>query len=648
MKKYLLLASAAVFTLSASAQDRSKAVIRDAAGQERIDQNSNSNNVLANPVSAPNAKAASTIDIGTSFNIYSILGDRQNQVVYNKDINTVGFVHRQNDGGAGGTNATGIISLDYSTDGGANWTINPYQTTPTGSGATWNGNRYPNMGIYNPTTNTDPANAFMVQAGPALETGAGAADNGWAQTFRASFKLDGTLLDETYNSNSISTLGDANEWGVAGLYVTSQGTAWYVSTNNNNSGATPVAAYDVADNYSKYFIVRGDFNSGNNNFDWTVVDTITPGWNTTDNAGDTYNLAGLPNMAWSVDGNTGYMVVMGSWGANTMTRPYVMKTTDAGANWANVNDFDFSTDPTLQQYTFPLNSNPAVQRPQFGSFDVVVDANDELRIFGEINSGFSAHPDSLGFTFAARQAGFLFETTTNGTGWDVNFIDSVHVDDFEWYTTAPNNSTFNVRPQASRSQDGNKMIYTWTGSAPGLSTSREYPQVWAKGHDIVADLWTFIVNLTDGTPADFVAGYPTAAVETIENNVKDYEVPIVYGTAPGGSSLADPLTAPQWHYLREVGFDNSDFVLVLGDDAPVIEETNVSIFPNPTNGVLAINTDANNFNYTVINLVGKTVAQNTVNGNQTTVDLSNNAKGVYFVTINTENGSTTQKVILTK
>ena len=666
MKKYLLLASSAMFLLSANAQDRSKAVFRDMSHLKKIDNQST--NILVKETNIPNDKAGSTVALGTSFNIYGVLGDRQNQVVYNKDINTVAFVHRQNDGGPGGTNATGIMSLDYSTDGGSTWTINPYQTTPTGSGADWGGNRYPNMGIYNPAANTDPANAFMVQAGPTLETGAASNDNGWAKTFRSSFKLDGTLLDETYDYNSVSSQGNINEWGVGGLYVTSQGTAWYVSTNSNNSGETPNPAHGVADDNSAYFIVRGDFNTGANKFDWTVVDTIAQTWNTTDNDGNLYNLAGLPNMAWSVDGNTGYVVIMGSWGANTMTRPYVMKTVDAGTTWNNVNDFDFSTDPVMQQYIFPLNSDGTTQRPNFTSFDVVVDSTDELRIFGEVNGGFSDHPDSLGFVFGARQAGYLFEVATNGANWDVTFIDSIYVDDFEW-DGAEQMSHF-VRPQASRSQDGSKVFYSWIGSNSLLATDRQFPDVWAISHDISgteATPWSAYKNLSAGTSASFVSAYQTVAVDAIENgSEEDWELAIVYATGQGGSALSSALSAPQWNFLKGVGFSTADFTTagggnsggqgsdgnvgsVVGVEEEVITSDNITLYPNPSNGIITLRVaNTNDFNYTVIDVVGNVVNSKHVIGNTSVIDLTNNAKGIYFVNINNGISNITKKVILSK
>jgi hypothetical protein len=653
MKKYLLLASAAVFAISANAQDKSSVVYRDGSSKAKIDNESD--NLLTKPNTAPNAKAPSKVDLGSSFNVYTILGDRQNQVVYNKDINTVGFVHRQNAGSTiGGANASGVISFDYSTNGGANWTVNPFALTPNLGGG--NGNRYPNITMYNPAGNNDTNNAYVVVTGPQLMNSASASANGWSGTFRASAKLDGTNLNEQYTHLSTDINGDNNEWAAAGLYTNPNGDVFDVSTNIDlDSGTDP-----VRDQFSKYFINKGVFHTNGDSLVWTA-DTLSPTWYTTLNAtSQSTNVASNGNMAWSPDGMTGYIVIMAAANnasANSMIRPYVMKTTDGGANWSNVMDYDFSQNPLLQCYIWntELNDPLSSKRPVFGAYDMVVDNTGELRIFASIGSGSTAHPDSLFYSYSARQSNFLFEVATNGANWDVTFVDSILVDDFEW--DAGQQSEFRVRPQAARSQDGTKVFYTWSSVdltlVPG-NIARDLPSVFSRGHNLSTGLWTPISNLSSGTPADFVTGYPTIAVETIENNVKDYEIAIVYGTGPSNALLTSALNPVYWHYLREVGFDAADFT-----ESPlpnpcsvsiesVEEESSTAIYPNPTNGVIAINTNADNFNYTVINVVGDVVAQNTVNGNTTSVNLSNNAKGVYFVTINTENGSTTQKVILTK
>ncbi len=649
MKKYLLLASVAIFAASVNAQDLSKAVYRDADRAAIIDQESN--NVPIKQTTVPNEKAASTILLGTSYNVFSTLGDRQNQVVYNPTINTVAFVHRQNDQAAGGS---GIISFDYSTDGGATWTVNPFQTTPGLDGGNSNGNRYPNVGIYAPTANT--TDAYIVNVGPSLANNA-AATNGWAKTFRATAKFDGSNLDETYISNSqVGAANDNNEWGAGGLYVTALGDAFYASTNSNNTGLT---SDDFLGSSHDYFINRGVWNGGTNSFDWTT-DTIVPGWYTDNLNGPSTNIAGLMNMAWSIDGMTGYMVMIGadSNGTNnTMRRPYVVKTTDGGANWAVMPDFDFSTDPTFQCMIQPLNTNPAIQRPFFSSFDIVVDANNQLRIFAEVLSGFSDVQDSSGFIFGAIQTQGLYEVATNSTGgWDVTFIDSIYVDDHPWDVSTSGLSHF-VRPQASRSQDGTKIFYSWIGSDATLSTTREFPQVWSTGHDLTSGMWTPVMNLSNGNNSDFVAAYQTVAVDVIENGGdKQWELPIVYATAIGGSPLSDALTGTQWNFIKGIGFDQSEFTVTppptpcaVGVDENPLVGSDIAIYPNPTNGVISISiNDVKEFNYSVVDVVGNVVATNHVNGSKTIIDLTTNAKGVYFVTIDTENGSITKKVMLTK
>jgi len=667
MKKYLLLVSTAIISISSFAQENNEIGL----GLKWLQQthvDAESTNILIKKNNIPNNKAVSSIELGTSFNAYGILGDRQNQVVYNSAINTVAFVHRQNAGGTvGGANATGVISLDYSTDGGTTWSINPFPTTPTGSGSEWKGNRYPNMAIYNPTANTDPTNAFLVQAGPTLETGISSNVQGWAKTFRASAKFDGTLLNETYDNNSTSSQGNLNEWAAGGLYVTSQGTAWYVSTTTNNSAETPDPTHDVADNYSEYFIVRGDFNNTSNSFDWTVVESIAPAWNTTDNSGTQWNMAGLPNMAWSVDGNTGYMVVMGSWGLNTMHRPYVMKTTDAGANWNHVNDYDFSQNTTFQNIVPAFNAaNPLEVRPWFSSFDIVVSSDDELRIFVDVQAQSSDHPDSLLFTFTSASSHGLYEVATNGSAWDVTFIDSIYVEDHEWDAT--NTMSHFVRPQASRSQDGSKVFYSWLGSNTLLSAEREFPEVWSVAHDISGTEpmpWSTYKNLSDGTPASFVSAYQTVAVDVIENgNDQDWELPLVYGTALGGASITNAIATPQWNFLKGVGFSAIDFTAAGGGSAgglgsenfhvgiekKVLTSNNVRVFPNPTsNGIVTLQiSESKEFNYSVIDMIGNVVQSNHVNGSTTIIDLTNNARGVYFINIDNGTNVITKKVMVTK
>ncbi len=640
MKKYTYLLLTFVFPLCIIAQNNyTRSAELMPYGEENFTLKKEKNNPSTVKLpKIPQDKAVTEIPIGTSSNIHSTIRDRQNQVVYNAAINTVAFGHRQNNGSAGNT---GIMSFDYSTDGGANWTINPFQTTPTLDAGS--GNNYPSIGIYNPAANTDPNNSFIVQTGTKAT---------FDRSFRASAKLDGTLLDETYSVNS--TIGPSvsdNEHGGYGLYVTDLREAWYCSSNWN---ITADVNLHLTGSYHDFFITKGVFNVGNNQYDWVTTDTITPSWYSTPAAAGYYtNVATSPNMAWSIDGMTGYMVTMGAdsnASNNSMWRPYIIKTIDGGANWVRFPDFDFSTDAVIQNYIWGLNTNPTEKRPFFGDFDVVVDNNGELRIFCQVHSGFSSAPDSLNYYFAAVQSKFLFEIATNtGLGsYDISFVDSVRVEDYTWDGSAAARQHL-IRPQAARSQDGTKMFYTWLSSDLTLSTFREFPSIRGIGHEIATNKWTNVTNLSAGNNSEFSAGYPTMAVDVIENGLdKTWELPIVYVTSLGGGTLTSADSPGQYYFLKGVGFDQIDFQSV-GVDEEIDANTNTSIYPNPTKGNLTIEVkEGKDFTYVIRDLLGRVVVSANVNGINTIVDLSNNENGVYFIEVQMGKSKTIEKFILTK
>ncbi len=74
---------------------------------------------------------------------------------------------------------------------------------------------------------------------------------------------------------------------------------------------------------------------------------------------------------------------------------------------------------------------------------------------------------------------------------------------------------------------------------------------------------------------------------------------------------------------------------------------NFAIYPNPTNGLITLKTIANDDGTVEIsNLQGKVVYKNMLNSNTQIIDLSANAKGVYFVTVTTTNGVEVQKMVI--
>jgi hypothetical protein len=74
--------------------------------------------------------------------------------------------------------------------------------------------------------------------------------------------------------------------------------------------------------------------------------------------------------------------------------------------------------------------------------------------------------------------------------------------------------------------------------------------------------------------------------------------------------------------------------------------TGVSLFPNPTNGLVNVRTEnAGAYNVEVTNLLGEVVNQGTFSGS-TTLDLNGEAKGVYMVRVYNAEGSIVERITL--
>ncbi len=76
----------------------------------------------------------------------------------------------------------------------------------------------------------------------------------------------------------------------------------------------------------------------------------------------------------------------------------------------------------------------------------------------------------------------------------------------------------------------------------------------------------------------------------------------------------------------------------------------VSIYPNPTTGKIFIDMSVkkgeNIETVEIINTIGKTIKQYTVNNNTISIDISSQTKGIYFVKVTTNKGVAISKVIL--
>ena len=115
----------------------------------------------------------------------------------------------------------------------------------------------------------------------------------------------------------------------------------------------------------------------------------------------------------------------------------------------------------------------------------------------------------------------------------------------------------------------------------------------------------------------------TTFTETLANGIYTYNV-----VARNGNKYSMPAFA----------------VAIVGTiDIVEVETTKVSVYPNPTSGILNVDIDEN-FNATVYNYQGQIVMRTYVNNGQ--IDMSQLASGIYFVEIRTNNSVSVEKVIV--
>ena len=105
-----------------------------------------------------------------------------------------------------------------------------------------------------------------------------------------------------------------------------------------------------------------------------------------------------------------------------------------------------------------------------------------------------------------------------------------------------------------------------------------------------------------------------------------------------------------YHYIvtgKTAFLESNPSNVVYVDWTTGIDETNPSeytLYPNPTEGQVTIEADGLR-QIRVFNVTGQEVRYQTVNDNRTTIDLSSEPKGCYFIEIMTNTGCTTTKII---
>ncbi len=637
MKKSLLIIGLA-FSVVASAQNRricstgtcAKAPASNIVYPEVYNStalpSSNSHSNARHGSGTNHVSSISEVAIGTSGNCFGPAFGSKTNLWYDKDLNSIAFMHRST------LPTNGMLNYDISTDGGTTWTIDHRVAGDTTNVIRC---RYPQGVIYNPAGNTDPANAFVNILGPTTDGSAVAGaycTAGWIGIMAGTSQI-GTSSPSSHYFNC-DTLGLNTLIPKGGQIVKNTGVVYYVTPGWDGVGYNDTIV-----------LIKGVFNTSTSTFDFTFTKLYSPVC--TDLTGAKMYVS--VNTAWNDAGDIGYITLLGNdWACgdeplDSTNGLIVYKTTDGGSNWTKLGRPSLSLlDPLLANGGFFCTS--AFEN------DVVVDKNNNLHtVFGV---GAYAGGGSIS-TAAGNWAIFDISTPDQGGTWKATLVAKpetfrgVYGDGSVTHPTVNEDS----RPQASRSWDGSKLFFTWFDTDTityGSAGGNTFPDMHSIGYDVDADMWTAEVNHTElsGTSADGGSYFGNVSYYTI-NNGTDECIPMV-----AGSMVTPPLSTDltlSFHYISGAcmsGYSNTITSTPLGvwqgQHDPAASTFNVSgNYPNPYTGKTAVDVTlakATDVTIEITNAIGQVLSTATYKNlhsgvNTLTVDGSSLSKGLYFYTV---------------
>lgn len=556
------------------------------------------------PNYTPSGKTAGQLTnlstLGRASNVFTILRTEQNQVYANDTMDMVAFIHRQDVTiWGGGTTNNGKLRYDVSINRGANWgtDVGALQTQYSVAA------RYPQMTGLNPLASDSAKGTKLAYFAAALNS----AGNAWDGYVAG---VSEVKMDQNSPPTATENYVFQGKTGYlpGGLCEGKPGEYWTVSRATD--GAVAVTNYDST------MVYKGVWNSNTQDIDWTTFTSITLPHNAYNNEIEQTGT----NIAFSPDGETGWICMLADLqgGLDTVFSPVFIKSTDGGNTWGapyevNLSSFQHIVD-SINFYVVVDSASgdtiPAGSGIPTTAFDcdIVVDANGNPHMVVVIGNGTNYSIQS-----GLWKGVYDITTTDGGTTWEARFISPCLTFRGEHGIDPQGNAmTMDNHPQASRSQDGKYIFYSWTDSdtmvVGYLEQDNLAPNLMISGYRITDNYRTcnYAVNAGD-ILWDGKALWPTMA-PTVLGNESDgsFNLPIVFANMLQN----DPSAPTQFHYIgNDAAFCMTDFqdpttlnlgwtsqcnyfgsTCIISNREPVtpggVDEP--KLFPNPNQGLVTV------------------------------------------------------------
>jgi hypothetical protein len=611
-----------------------------------------------------------------SMNCYGQIVSNSRPLQYHPDLKVVSIVHRKSTTYTAtpivpAGSESGVIVAEISGNWGTTWDSTCIYAGTADAG------RYPQGAIYNPPTNTDIANAYIIGAGPTVN------GNNFTGDWYASKKLApagsglyNTTADATPNAQQFLSFGlpsyPANQcrhgWSRYGFSTTLDGKVRSLALIQNDQTTLGNAAL-----MRGCAVVKGTFNAGVMN--WTS-DSLIP--NTVVTSGGVKVVSSNVQMAWNDSGTVGYAVMIGALSnavlSNRGYQPIIFKY--QGSSWSQLpNGINFNSS-TMNDVTNHLagvvSGTDTIALPYFSDFDLAVDSAGYLHIGATVCSGAIAHDDSLNFVaqYTLSTNGpnkkylwghrkglrpYLYDFVGNGTApWKVITVDSMSTEDPGsattasgyaenlWDPTGPSSAKINndSRIQLGRTKDGRYISYSWAESDTNYTTgSVKYniiPNVKSRILHAAKTPTDYVVSSTEINITKPAIGQGVTNPSVASRGTLHYMSPVTgdatitaVGVLTHTVELRIPFTVTNsnpWSQLTNNStFFTAAYLQHIVANVPVSlkeqvakDEVKAELFPNPaTNKVsLAFNISENmKMDLNVISILGNVVKSNSIHAN---------------------------------
>jgi uncharacterized repeat protein (TIGR01451 family) len=410
--------------------------------------------------------------IGFCSNALGLYNQNLHSMFANDSLNMVGLIHRQNPAvWGGGSVAAGKLRYDFSTDDGASFhpdagVLNPLFT---------NSARSPQALSYRPTPGGTPYDSKVVWSSMGIDT-SGLTFNGIVSGAANAMDTLGTGT-ETY-----SLMG--KEYVPQSLCPGLPGEFWQSALRSSVGAFT-----------GTHYLLKGTYNTSTEDVDWVLADSIAPTYSTSFD-GSSYFLG--PNVAFSPDGNTGWLAFAGdiAGGNDSVYSPVLAKSTDGGDTWGAPMEID------LRAFAWIKDTLQAIWTDPFGlpvgsglpttsyEFDLTVDADGNPHFFTVIgNASLRDSLPSYQFFSGLRMFGADITTPDGGITWDVRFIAPVLTLRGEFLSAGGGSPLIqDNHVQLSRSEDGEYLFYLWVDSDTTIigfgETQNLAPDIYVSGYRV--------------------------------------------------------------------------------------------------------------------------------------------------------------------